>query len=396
MGIVLALALCLVVGVVVVVSIVGRQAAQREQEESAPTEEELAEQAAAERVAQIVDQMTLEQKVAQLFVVRPEAITGVEVATEAGQTTREAISDFPVCGLLYSQQNLVDESQVQSLLKSTQNYVKDSSGLPALTCVEEEGGTSGPLSSSYLGADDVKGAAELGEDGDAEAAREAARQIGEGMQDLGFNTTFAPVADIVSSADAELAERSFGNEPEQVASMVVAQVDGYANSGVLCAVKHFPGTGEAEPDLHNGRLYSHRTRDELLERELVPFAEAIDADVPIVVVSSMSCLEVGNGEGDLPSWMSKEVVSGLLRDELHFDGVAMTDLLDDEAIADACDPSEQAVRALEAGMDVMVCPQDFERAYHGLLKAVERGQISEERLDESVTRVVRLKDTLSS
>ena len=204
------------------------------------------------------------------------------------------------------------------------------------------------------------------------------------------------MADIVTSVDSDLSERSFGDDPKQVSTMVAAQVDGYARAGMLCAVKHFPGIGEAELDPHNGRLYSHRTRDELLEREVVPFAAAIDADVPVVVVGSMSCLEVGNGEGDLPSWMSEAVVGGMLRDELGFTGVAMTDVLDDEAIAEACDPSEQGVRAIKAGMDVIVCPQDFDKAYKGLVKAVEDEEISEERIDESVLRVVRLKDSLAS
>lgn len=394
---IIVVALVFVIGGVVGVSHLlgsGSQQAQEQQSEKSP--EEKAEEAAAKRAKQLVADMTLEQKVAQLFIVRPEAITGVSAATEAGQTTREAISEYPVGGLIYSAQNFVDKSQTITLIKSTQNYVKDASGLPAFMCVEEEGGQWGPVASAYLINNEVPSAALIGAGNDEAKARDAATQVSTYLADLGLNLNIAPVADIVTSVDSDLSERSFGDEPANVAKMVSAQVDGYAHSGMLCAVKHFPGIGEAERDPHNGRLYSHRTREELLKREVVPFAAAIDAGVPIVVVSSMSCLEMGNGEGDLPAWMSETVVDGLLRDELGFKGVAMTDMLDDESLADACDPADQGVRAIKAGMDVIVCPQDFEKAYKGLIKAVKNGDISEKRIDKSVQRVVRLKDSLAS
>ena len=394
-GIVLVALICLGGGFLAVRHLMSLGEVRQEERESEKSPEELAAETAREHAKQIVDGLSLEEKVAQVFVVRPEAITGVEVATEAGQTTRETISKNPVCGLMYSEQNLVDEKQTQKLLKNTQNYVKDASGLPALLCVEEEGGSYGPVANAYMVNAQVAGAARIGASNETEDAREAAHQVGEYLSELGFNTNIAPVADIVSSVESDLSERSFGDDPQKVASMVAAQVDGYARSGELCAVKHFPGIGEAEKDPHNGRLYSHRTLDELMEREVVPFAAAIKEDVPIVVVSSMSCLELGNGEGDLPSWMSEAVVTDLLRGELGYKGVVMTDQLDDEAIADACDPADQAVRAIKAGCDIIVCPQDYERAYRGLINAVEEGDISEKRLDESVRRIVLLKEGLS-
>ncbi len=393
-GIALLVVLCLVGAGFSVFQLTRGHEAQPEEQAPQKSEEELAREASIKQAKQIVNEMTLEQKVAQLFVVRPEAITGVEAATEAGQATRAAIADYPVCGLLYSDQNFIDEKQLVTLLKNTQNYVKDASGVPALMCVEEEGGAYGPVAASLIVSTEVDGAAKLGTDNEVEHARDAARQIGEYLRDLGFNTNLAPVADAADSAGSDISDRSFGSEPSKVAALVSAQVDGYQRAGVLCAVKHFPGIGEAEKDLHNDRLYSHRTKEELMRYELVPFAEAIEADAPIVVVSNMSCLQVGNGEGDVPSWMSKTIVGDILREDLGFDGVAMTDQLDDESMAEVCEPSEQAVRAVQAGIDVVVCPQDFERAYRGLLKAVEKGDITESRIDESVMRIVLLKESL--
>ena len=348
-----------------------------------------------DRAKKVVDGLTLEQKVAQLFVVRPEALTNVDAVTEAGSTTREAIADYPVGGFLYSSKNIIDEKQVKSLLKNTQNYVKDASGLPAFMCIEEEGGTQAPLAKAYAGVKEVSNAAGIGASNSAEEARDAARQIGGDLRSLGFNLNLAPVADIVSSVDSDLSERSFGEDPQKVATMVEAQIDGYSRAGIACAAKHFPGSGEAQKDPHNDRFYSHRKEDELAQRETIPFAKAVEANVPAMVVSNMSCLEIGNGEGDVPAWMSKTIVQGMLRDDMGFDGVAMTDLLDEKSVSYACDVSEQGVRALQAGMDLVVCPKSFERAYMGILSAVEDGEITEDRINESVLRIVMLKQSLT-
>lgn len=378
----------------------GRLGAEKQEQSATVQQEQNPEEKAAaeelERAQQIVEGLSLEQKVAQLFVVRPEGITGVDVVTEAGKATREAISEAPIGGLVYSQKNLVDAKQVSTMLKSTQNYVKDSSGLPAFLCVEEEGGPHGPITAAFLDKGNVGSAARIGASNDVEEARDGARQIGTYMADYGFNFTFAPVADVVSTVDSDLSDRSYGDDPAKVASMTEAAIDGFLRANVICAVKHFPGTGDAEKDPHNSRLYLHKSAEELKQRELVPFKAAIDAGVPVVVVSNMSCLGIGNGEGDLPSWMSKTMVGEILRNDLGFKGVAATDMLDDASVDDACDPSDQGVRAVQAGIDLIVCPKDFDKAYRGLIKAVENGEIPESRIDESVLRIVRLKQSLSS
>lgn len=384
-------------GVLVWNGIVSRQSREQQSAQST-TEQNAATDAKDQRVnraKKLISELTLEQKVAQLFVVRPEALVGVDAATEAGSATREAIGKYPVGGILYASKNFVDKKQVSGLLKNTQNYVKDACGLPAFLCVEEEGGSVSPLAKAYAGVREVSGASAIGASNETEEARDAARKIGDDLSALGFNLDLAPVADIVSSVDSDLSERSFGEDPQKVATMVEAQIDGYSRSGILCAVKHFPGAGEAQKDPHNERLYSHRSAEELTERELVPFAAAIKADVPIVLVSNMSCLEIGNGEGDVPAWMSETVVQGMLRTDMRFDGVAMTDLLDEKSVSYACDPEEQGVRALKTGIDLVVCPENFELAYEGILTAVEDGQISEERIDESLLRIVLLKQSLA-
>lgn len=350
-----------------------------------------------ERVNRVIDGLTLEQKVAQLFVVRPESITGVGLVVAAGDATRDAVTQYPVGGICYFAENLESPKQAREMIRNTQKYAKDACGLPMFICVDEEGGTVVRVADNpAFGVSNVGDMADIGASGDPEQARAAARTMGTYLSELGFNVDFAPVADIATSEDGTMEQRSFGSDPEAVAPMVVAQVDGFRRGGVLCAVKHFPGIGGAEGDSHNGRIYSHRKADEMASWELVPFAQAIEADVPMVMVGHISCLEVGQGEGDLPASLSPAIMQGMLRGDLGYEGVIITDSFEMGALDGVCDPSEQAVRAIQAGADIVLMPEDFTQAYRGLLDAARDGTISEERIDESLRRIVRLKLTLNA
>lgn len=344
------------------------------------------------RVERLLDDLTLEQKVAQLFVVRPEAITGVDVVVAAGDATREAITEYPVGGICYFSANLLSPTQVTEMLRNTQNFSKDACGLPLFTCVDEEGGTVVRIADNEaFGVQNVGNMADIGASGDVEKARDAAYTMGSYLSELGFNVDFAPVADIATSEDGTMEERSFGSTPDDVAPMVAAQVEGFTRAGVLCSAKHFPGIGGAEGDSHNDRIYSHETEKEMLDWSVVPFEAAINEGVPMIMVGHLSCLELGAGEGDLPASLSPAVIDGILRDELGYEGLVITDSLEMEAATQACEPDEQAVIAIKAGADLVLMPEDFQEAYQGLLKAVKSGNISEERIDESVRRIINAK-----
>lgn len=350
-----------------------------------------------DHVEQLLSNMTLEQKVAQLFVITPEAVTGVERAVKAGDATREALTEYPVGGIIYFAQNLVDRSQTMEMLRNTRYYIKDSCGVVPFLCVDEEGGTvTRVASNAAFGQSNVGDMRAIGNKGDAEEARIAARTIGQYLNDLGFNVDFAPVADVDISVDGTMSARSFGSDPALVADMVVAQIDGFTREGVLCAAKHFPGIGGAEGDSHNGRIYSYKTADEMAEIELVPFAAAIKQGVPLIMVGHLSCLELGRGEADLPASLSPAVIDGLLRKDLGYDGVVITDSLQMDAVLDVCDDDQQAVLAIKAGADLVLMPRDFMSAYAGLLTAVREGTITESRIDDSVRRIVRTKLVLPS
>lgn len=356
------------------------------QTESAPGEDPLT-----VRANEIIDGMTLEQKAAQLFVVTPEAITGVDTATLATEATRAALEAYPVGGIVYFQKNLVNEQQTRDMLANTQAYAREVTGLPAFLCVDEEGGTVSRIGGNPgFAVTNVGDMCDVGALGDTDYARNIAANIGSYLRDLGFNVDFAPDADIANNpASDTMALRSFGSSAAAVSPMVKAQVEGFLSSDMLCAAKHFPGIGGAEGDSHDTSIYSSKTVDEMAQEELLPFQAAMDADVPFIMVGHLSTPQAtGN---DLPASVSSAIVTDLLRGRLGYDGIVITDSLAMGAVNERYAPSEAAVAALEAGVDMVLMPADLTSAYQGVLDAVASGRLSEERIDDSLERIVRTK-----
>lgn len=344
-----------------------------------------------EQVEQYLGDMTLEEKVAQLFVITPEAITHVETVTAAGETTRKAMEEYPVGGFVYMKANLVSESQTRKMLGNVQEYAQEITGLPVFLSVDEEGGTVARVAKNDgFSVEDVGDMADIGASGDTGKAYEVGETIGTYLSDLGFNLDFAPDADVLTNPDnAVIGVRSFGSDSQLVSDMVLAEMDGLSDAGVLSCVKHFPGHGGTAGDTHEGYAYTDKTLDELKAAELVPFAAAVEAEVPFVMVSHISVPQV---IGDnTPSSLSETMVSEVLRDQLGYDGIVITDALNMGAIAENYSSSEAAVRALSAGVDMLLMPADFESAYNGVLQAVEDGTLSEARIDDSVRRILQVK-----
>ena len=171
--------------------------------------------------------------------------------------------------------------------------------------------------------------------------------------------------------------------------MVAAQVRGFTETGVLCSAKHFPGIGGAVGDSHDQSIYSEKTLDEIREEELRPFEAAIEEDVPFVMVGHLSMPNV-TGDND-PASISSELVTDVLREELGFEGVIITDSFEMGAATSALDGAGLAVAAIDAGVDMVLMPADLVAAYQGVMDAVAAGDLTEERIDESVRRILRVK-----
>lgn len=340
------------------------------------------------RVEDALGAMTLEQKVCQLFCVRPEALTGAEQVTVADDAMRAALEARPVGGIAYFGQNIVDADQLRSLMAGTAAMPVP---VPPFLAVDEEGG---PLVARVAnsGAFDVAtfpDMAQIGASGDPAAAREVGSAIGAYLADLGFNLDFAPVADVLTNPDSVIGARAFSSDPQVVAEMVGQVVAGLQEQGVSATAKHFPGHGDAGADSHTGAAVSERTLDELRACEFVPFKAAIDAGVHLVMVGHVS---TPNASGnDLPASLSPAAIDGWLRGELGFAGIVVSDAMNMGAVTRLCTPGEAAVSFVRAGGDLVLDPERFEDAYQGLLDAVRSGELTAGRIDASVRRILRVK-----
>lgn len=343
-----------------------------------------------QRVSQAVASLTLKQKVAQMFMPTPEALTGVGQVTAAGETTRKAFASIPVGGLCYFSQNLIDPSQTKQMLASSDAISRDAVGLPLLMAVDEEGGTVSRIGGNDgFDVDNVGDMRDIGDADDPQRAHDVCEGIAGYLSPLGFNLDLAPDADIASGTSQTMARRSFGTSADVVAPMVGQAVRGFLDGDIMCCAKHFPGIGGAEGDSETEAIQTTRTLDQMRGEELLPFEEAIRQGVPMVMVGHLSCPAV---TGDsTPASLSKAIVTDLLRDELGFDGIIITDSLQMGAVSGLYSASELGVAAIQAGVDMLLMTPSLGESYQGVLDAVSAGTLDEARVDESVTRIVRAK-----
>ena len=344
-----------------------------------------------EKIQGIIDNMTLEEKAAQLFMITPEALTGVGQAVQAGEGTKNAIEEYPVGGIIYFSQNLQDPEQVRTMTEKSREYSMDRIGLPLLLSVDEEGGAVTRFGDNpQFGFDASADMKAIGESGDTQQAYDLGARIGGFLADLGFNMDNAPVADVLSNPENTVVkDRSFGSDSRVVSEMALAELKGLESQGITGVLKHFPGHGATAADTHEGYAYTDASLEEMKENELIPFIDGIEAGADVIMVGHISCPGVtGNDE---PASLSEKMVSDILRDELGFDGVVITDAMNMGAVSEMYSSSEAAVKAIRAGVDMLLMPADFKAAYEGILSAVESGELTEERINESLYRIIELK-----
>ena len=344
-----------------------------------------------EQASQLVSGMSLEDKVAQMFVITPEALTGYASVTAAGDTTKAAYESRPVGGLIYIADNLLSTEQTTEMLTNMQNIAMERTGLPVFLSVDEEGGTVARVAKNdAFGVTDVGNMSDIGATGDAQNAYNAGVTIGTYLKQLGFNVDYAPVADVLTNPDnTVIGTRSFGSDASVVADMVTKELEGLSSQGVFGVVKHFPGHGGVSGDSHDGAVTMDKSLEELMQTEFVPFQKAVENGVSFVMVGHISVPQV---VGDnTPASLSQMMVSNVLREQLGYQGIVITDAMNMGAITGSYTADQAAVMAVNAGVDMILMPQDYETAYNGLLQAVQDGTITEDRINESVTRIVKVK-----
>lgn len=331
-----------------------------------------------------IEVMPLEDKVAGLFIVTPESITGVSTAVKAGEGTQKALSDYAVGGIIYFGKNIRSKEQLQEMVSNTKLY----SNYPLFIAVDEEGGSVSRLAEAGLGTK-IDTAKAIAQTGDAGNAYQAGSTIGQYLAEYGFNLNFAPVADLANVDNSVIGSRSFGADAATVSPYVTSMMQGLGEHKVTACIKHFPGIGSSTQDTHNGLASTDRTAEEFRANEFAVFQAAIDEGADMIMVSHMSAPALA-GDGT-PCSLSEAVVTGILRNELGFKGVIITDALNMSAISEYYTSEQAAVNALRAGCDMLLMPENFEEAYNGVLKAVQDGVISEERIDDALRRIYRIK-----
>ncbi|WP_262699693.1 MULTISPECIES: glycoside hydrolase family 3 protein [Streptomyces] len=351
------------------------------------------------RIDELIGRMTLDQKIGQLFVMRvyghsatrPDPADVAANRKEIGvDNAAELIAKYHVGGVMYIgwAHNIRDPHQVAALSNGIQKAALAASvPVPVLLSTDQEYGTVARVGAP---ATLFPGAMALGAGGSAADARTAARTAGAELAALGIRQDYAPIADVnVDPANPVIGVRSFGADPKAVARMVAAQVEGYQSAGVAATAKHFPGHGDTSVDSHVGLPRITHSRKEWERLDAPPFRAAIEAGIDSIMTAHL--LFPALDPADDPATLSRPILTGVLREELGYDGVVVTDSLGMEGVRKKYGDDRVPVLALKAGVDQLLNPPSLSLAFEGVRKAVRAGEISEDRIDRSLRRVLELK-----
>jgi beta-N-acetylhexosaminidase len=329
-----------------------------------------------------VEQMSLDELVGQVFMI---SMGG----TEPDYYVNKMIRERNIGGVLLFGHNMKSEAQTRTLTQSLQELsTRTEPSIPLFVAVDHEGG--GISRAPWVAPQPA--AAQVGARGDPGEARAVAEEMGRQLLRAGVNTDLAPVVD--TGFGTAIGERSFGEDPELVAEMGAAAVEGFEAAGVVSTAKHFPNHGPATSDPHKSQPVVNHDLATLRSYDLPPFEAAIAAGVPMVMVGHLVYPAI---DPERPASLSPEAI-GMLRGELGFDGVVVTDDLAMTGATGGAPPARAAVEAVKAGADVLIIsslPQQQADAYDAVLEAVESGEIPRERIEAAVERILMVKEEYS-
>ncbi len=368
-------------------------------EQTAPPQPETPQQTElSQAVAGRLAGMTLREKVGQLFFVRPDALDPaqeqeqIDDADAAGVTAltdamSAVLADYPVGGVVLFGKNITGPQQLTDLA----GQLHAAMDTPLLIAVDEEGGAVARLANHpAFDLPRYESAAAVAAAGGAQAVQQMYAEIGGYLDSYGIDLDFAPDADVNTNPDNPvIGTRAFSSDPQTAAGMVAAAVEGFADTGVLCCVKHYPGHGDTAEDSHKSLAATHKTWAELAACELLPFQAGVRAGADLVMAGHIAAPEV-TGE-DTPASLSPQLM-GSIRTGLGFSGAIVTDSLAMEGITGLYSAGEAAVLAVQAGADILLMPNGLAEAFDAVVAAVEEGAIPESRIDESAARVLALKE----
>ena len=351
-----------------------------------------------------LQKMTLREKVGQLFHVRPECLdttihfnlpSSVDASSDditairlqAVNATMKGVNEkYPVGGVILYAHNIEDEAQLSAFIAQ----IRALNGAPLL-CIDEEGGRVARIANNAnFNVEKFESMEAIGATGDAQNAYYCGNTIGTYLHRYGFDIDFAPVADVNTNPEnIVIGARAFSDDPQVAAPMVVNYLQGLKDAGITGCIKHFPGHGDTKADTHYGYAQSLKTWDEMLNCELITFKAGIQWGTQLIMTAHIAAPNVTGT--DIPATMSPLILQDKLRGELGYQNLIITDAMEMGAITLQYTNAEAAVGTLQAGADIVLGPQNFVEAFDAVVRAVEDGVLTEQRIDQSVRRILRLK-----
>ena len=364
-----------------------------------------------QEILKTISEMTTQEKLAQMMIVALRSDAGnTKNATEIDSDYAEMMSKYDFGGIILFAGNIVDPAQTVTLIRDSQEAaMKSARGIPMFICVDQEGGMVNRVSFGTTGSGNMALAAA----GDTALTEETAKMMGDEIKALGFNMDFAPDSDVNSNpANPIIGVRSFSDDPNLVAEHVKAFIKGMDEAQISTALKHFPGHGNVGEDSHTHLPCSDFSLEEIKAMDLIPFQAGIDAGTDMIMTAHIqfpkiekeTYVSIKDGEEiNLPATLSRTIVTGILREQMGYNGIVITDAMVMDAIDEHFDPMDAAVMAINADVDILLCPvdlykdaevnslPDMDKYMEGLLARVEAGDISTGELDNSVYRILKLK-----
>ena len=328
-----------------------------------------------EEVSLNISKMTLREKVGQMFFVRPEALdTSIhwneysELPDYKLQHVNEIMlavnKEYPIGGMILYAHNIVDETQLGDFIAE----IRKLNGSPLLAIDEEGGRIARIANNENFDVPKYESMAAIAESGDPNEAYKAAFTIGSYIKKYGFDIDYAPVADVNTNPEnIVIGPRAFSDDPETAADFVVSYLNGLDSAGVIGTLKHFPGHGDVKTDTHLGYAETNKTWEEMLQCEMIPFKAGIKAGAQMIMTAHIAAPKI------------------------TFKGIIVTDAMDMGAITKQFGNAEAVIKSIQAGVDVVLCSREFTQVFDAVVKAVEKGEIKENRIDESVKRILALR-----
>ncbi len=330
-------------------------------------------------IDEIIGELSLEEKIGQMLIISNSN-------TSMNESFKSLLEQIKPGGIIFFKENFTNYDTTKTLIEE----IKKTSKIPYLLATDQEGGRVQRLSKledkkiTLIPAMGI-----LGKTKNKEIAYQVGKVIAEELRVFDINMDFAPVIDVLSNSNNQvIGDRSFGTSKEIVSELGISLANGLIDHGVIPVYKHFPGHGNTEVDSHYDLPLISSTKEELLENDLIPFQNAIQNGAEVIMIGHLAVPNISN---DIPASLSKALITDLLKQEMNYKGLVITDALNMKAIANRYEPKEIYEMAINAGVDLLLMPKDPLEAINKIKESIEKGTIKESQIDQSVKKILTLK-----